>query len=130
MVIKIRKSGVKSGAFLNPSTQFTKENAAYYGAKGGKKGRIAKSLAKRKKCSPKCPLYDRCIFVGVGRKTGVCPLSKFSKGFRKRFIAIMMGNETEMRNAILMALVDLYAHIMMRYGDPKEEGKKIKKVAV
>ncbi len=37
MVIKVRKSGVKSGAFPNPSTQFTKENAAYYGAKGGKK---------------------------------------------------------------------------------------------
>jgi hypothetical protein len=122
MVIKVRKSGVKSGAFPNPSTQFTKENAAYYGAKGGRKGRIAKSLAKRKKCSPKCPIYDRYIFVGVGRKTGVCPLSNFSKGFMERFIAIMMGNEYEMREAIRIALVDLFAHIMIKkYDDPMEE---------
>ena len=86
-------------------------------------------MAKRKKCSPKCPIYDRCIFLGVGRKTGVCPLSKFSKGFRKRFIAIMMGNEYEMRNAILMALVDLSAHIMMKkYGDPKEEIEEKRKL--
>ena len=106
--------------FPNPSTRFTKENAAYYGAKGGRKGRIAKSLAKRKKCSPKCPIYDRCIFVGVGRKTGVCPVSKFSEGFRKRFIAIMMGNEVEMRDAILMALTDLAAHVMLKADDSKE----------
>ena len=128
MVIKIRKSGVKSGMFPNPSTQFTKENAAYYGAKGGRKGRIAKSLAKRKKCSSKCPIYDRCIFVGVGRKTRACPLSKFSKGFRKRFIAIMMGNEVEMRDAILMALADLYAHVMLNTDDSKkgiEEKRKL-----
>ncbi|MCD6549131.1 hypothetical protein J7K41_00245, partial [Candidatus Micrarchaeota archaeon] len=89
MVIKIRKSVV----FPNPSTQFTKENAAYYEAKGGKKGRIAKSLAKRKKCSPKCPIYDRCIFVAYGIKTGKCPLAEYGKNFKATYFVGSLTNK-------------------------------------
>lgn len=34
--------------------------AVELGRKGGKRSTLAKKLAKRKKCTPSCPIYDKC----------------------------------------------------------------------
>ncbi len=46
---------------------FTKENAKEEGRKGGKKSTLSKRLAKRKYCTPECPLWDKCPLMPMAQ---------------------------------------------------------------
>ena len=47
---------------------YTKENAKEYGKMGGSKSTVAKKLAKRRYCTPSCPIWDKCPLMPLAQQ--------------------------------------------------------------
>ena len=106
---------------------YTKENAKEYGAMGGRQSTIAKKLAKRRYCSPSCPIFDKCPLMPMaqsqwtqtpkGEKRHPCLLSTLPLNLQRRIRRLFLGD----RDGLIEELKDvLYNLSTLTDGNPKE----------
>ena len=114
-------------------TQFTKETAKIYGSKGGKVSNASlwNKVSKRKKCSKKCPIYDRCPFASASlsdkNPDKSCLLNKWNKQYAKGLVHMLEGNEDGIDHTIQILMNMLYAEILTKYKDNIKEKRGLLK---
>jgi len=112
---------------------FTQENARKEGRKGGSKSTLSKKLARRKYCSPSCPLFDRCPLMPLaqnewvkkpkGGKAHPCLLNTLpmdvQRRIRRLFLSGRDGLIEELKDAIYQysSLVENNPKNLPKYGE-------------
>ncbi len=113
---------------------FTKENAKEEGRKGGSQSTIAKRIAKRKYCSPSCPLWDKCPLMPMaqqewvtkphGERAHPCLLNKLPMDAQRRIRRLFLSD----RDGLIEELKDVLYNLsslaeehpdknLIKYGD-------------
>jgi len=87
------------------------------GKKGGKNKSIWELVRLRRKCSKKCPIYDRCPFASASleQPNKECLLRKWNKQYAKGLVNLISRQEQGMDNTITILMNMLYAEILTKY---------------
>jgi len=76
--------------------------------KGGQSRSLLKKLNRRKHCSPRCPLFDRCPFASMGLKYNICYLNNNEYPTLKRnVIKLLEGNQDEFYEIVSTIIADM-----------------------
>ena len=105
---------------------FTQENAKREGRKGGQKSTLSKKLARRKYCSPSCPLFDKCPLMPKaqnewvrkpkGIKAHPCLLNTLPLDTRRRIRRLFLSG----RDGLIEELKDaIYKYADLVENNPK-----------
>jgi len=105
---------------------FTKEDAKREGRKGGSKSTLSKKLARRKYCSPSCPLFEKCPLMPMaqnqwvekanGRKAHPCLLNTLPPNVQRRIRRLFLSG----RDGLIEELKDaIYKYSSLVENNPK-----------
>ena len=111
---------------LIPITKRTPKERHEISAKGGRATKGKFKLLKSRKCSPRCPLYDRCIYAPLSKNyNGRCALANIDIADRHkvRYVKLLTGSSNDFVENLKSLLAEL--DIKTRQSNSTKELRKL-----